>query len=340
MGIKRHQIGIVVGSSLIVAALTSANRLISLNYKELFDVYTVFFTNFSLSLTAWLAIFFSEDILGTKRLKLGWKLTCNILASMIILLFVLFLIYNLSNTFDFYFTGKGNAMSRIIPASIFRTLILITAIQTVKYILDVSTEKQKVELENEILKREKLNAQFQSLKQQVNPHFLFNSLNTLKSLIRTSDSNGEEFVVRLSEIYRYILQKNQNDLVTVGEEMNILNAYIFMLKTRFEESIQVTIDIDNEVSGKKMLPPFTLQLLMENAIKHNVASVSRPLKIEISGHGAFLTVKNNLQPKRNTEESTGIGLDNIHKRCMFLYGAGLNVVKTDSSFMVEIPLKG
>lgn len=340
MGKMKNHTGIILLSSLIVAALTSVNRLISLNYKELLDVYTVFFTNLSMSLAAWGSIIIAENVLRTKKLKLIWKLTCNILFSIVVLLIMLFFIYHLSNLFDFYFIGKGNAVSRIIPASIFRTLILISTIQTVKYIFDVLNEKQKIELENEVLKREKLNAQFQSLKQQVNPHFLFNSLNTLKSLIRTGDSNAEEFVVRLSEIYRYILQKNQNDLVTVGEEMNILHAYIFMLKTRFEESIHVTIDIDKDVSGKKMLPPFTLQLLLENAIKHNVAAVSRPLKIEISGHGAVLVVKNNLQTRRNTEESTGIGLDNIHKRCLFLYGEGLNVVKTDTSFMVEIPLKG
>lgn len=339
MEIKRNQIGIIIASSLIVAALTSANRLISLNYKELMDVYTVFFTNFSLSMTAWGGIFFAENVLKTKRLKLAVKIVCNVLFSIVVLAIGLLLIYHLSDLFNFYFVGKGNSSSRIIPASIFRTLILISAIQTVKYILDVSTEKQKVELENEILKREKLNAQFQSLKQQVNPHFLFNSLNTLKSLIRSKDNNAEEFVVRLSEIYRYILQKNQNDLVTVGEEMQILHAYIFMLKTRFEDSIQVKIDIDNNVSGERMLPPFTLQLLIENAIKHNIASITKPLMIEIFRRDETLVVKNNLQPKKNVEESTGIGLDNIHKRCMFLYEAGLNIIKTDAHFIVEIPLK-
>lgn len=334
---KKNGIGLIFVSSLIVAALTSANRLISLNYKELIDVYTVFFTNFSLSLIAWGSIFFAENVLKTKRLKLVIKIVCNILFSILVLATVLLFIYHLSNLFNFYFAGKGNTSSRIVSASIFRTLILISAIQTVKYILDVSTEKQKVDLENEILKSEKLNAQFQSLKQQVNPHFLFNSLNTLKSLIRSNDCNAEEFVVRLSEIYRYILQKNQNDLVTISEELHILHAYIFMLKTRFEESIQVKMDI--EASGERILPPFTLQLLIENAIKHNIASATKPLLIEIFIHENTLVVKNTLQPKKNVEESTGIGLDNIHKRCMFLYQEGLNIIKTDSHFIVEVPLK-
>ncbi|HEX3007254.1 MAG TPA: histidine kinase [Bacteroidales bacterium] len=340
MNEKTNRTRIILISSLFVAVLTSANRLIALNFKELVDVYVIFFTNFCLSLICWVTTFFAESTFHTKRLKIGWSILANGAFNMLVLFFVLYIIYKFSNVFDYYFTAKGTLPAKTVSASIFRAIILVTVIQTVKYVVDVSDEKQKVELENEILKREKINAQLQSLKQQVNPHFLFNSLNTLKSLIRSNDSNAGEFVVRLSEIYRYILQKNHNNIVAVEEEMKILEAYIFMLKLRFDESIRVEINIDKSLYGKVYLPPFTLQMLIENAIKHNIASVAKPLQIEIYNEGSTsLIVKNNLQPKITAEESTGIGLDNINKRCMYLYGEGLSIVQSTTHFIVEIPLK-
>lgn len=326
---------------MIITALTSANRVISLNYKEWYEVYILFFTNLLLVVTTWISILISDSVLLTinKNVKLVRRIVMSSIVALLVLFLVLLMLFNFSNIYNIYFSAKGFSNSKLIPASIFRAIILITSIQTVKHMFDVLAEKQRVLLENEILKREKLNAQFQSLKQQVNPHFLFNSLNTLKSLIKTNDVNAEEFVIRLSEIYRYILQKDQNDLVTINEELEILQAYIFMLKARFEDSIDVTIQINHEILDKVMLPPFTLQLLIENSIKHNVASLSKPLQIEVYNNGySELIVKNKLQPKKNIEVSIGIGLENINKRCVYLCGQGIDIVKTETEFIVEIPL--
>jgi two-component system, LytTR family, sensor kinase len=332
---------LIIISSLIITALTSANRVISLNYREWYEVYILFFTNLLLAVTTWICILTSDEVLLTinKNTKLVWRIVMSSIVALLVLFLVLLLLFNFSNLYNIYFSGKGFSNSKLIPVSIFRAIILVTAIQTVKQMFDVLAEKQRVLLENEILKREKLSAQFQSLKQQVNPHFLFNSLNTLKSLIKTNDVNAEEFVIRLSEIYRYILQKDQNDLVTIHEELEILQAYIFMLKARFEDSINVIIQINNEILDKVMLPPFTLQLLIENSIKHNIASLSKPLQIEVYNNGySRLIVKNKMQPKINIDVSTGIGLENINKRCTYLCGQGIDIVKTETEFIVEIPL--
>lgn len=338
---KFSQIQVIIISSLIIAALSSANRIISLNYKEWYEVYIIFITNLIFTVATWYCLIKTDKITIRfyRNNRKAWRYFTSSIIGLLFLFFIAIILFRYTNLSSIYFYGKEFSYSRFIPASFFRSFILVTAIQTIKYMLEVLGEKQNILLENEILKREKLYAQFQALKQQVDPHFLFNSLNTLKSLIKTNNINAEEFVIRLSEIYRYILQKNRNDLVTISEELSILNSYVFMLKSRFEDSININIYIENNIQDNLMLPPFTLQLLLENAIKHNVTSYTKPLNIQIFNRGDFwLIVKNNFQPKKNIEESTGIGLENINMRCKYLCGQGIEIIKTDSEFIVEIPL--
>jgi two-component system LytT family sensor kinase len=195
----------------------------------------------------------------------------------------------------------------------------------------ISTELEKSRADN-------LATQFELLKQQVNPHFLFNSLNTLISMIEAQDKKAARFVVMLSEFYRSALENKKQDQVPLREELAVLKAYRFLLEARFEEGLVVDINIDEQYLSSP-IPPFTLQLLLENCIKHNIVSLEHPLHVEVYSEGPYLIVKNNLQPKRTPEPSTGTGLNNIAARYLTGLHARVDIIKTDTSFTVKLPVR-
>jgi LytS/YehU family sensor histidine kinase len=193
-------------------------------------------------------------------------------------------------------------------------------------------------LEAEQLKRENIASQFETLKSQVNPHFLFNSLNTLITLIPEDPQLAVAFVQKLSNVYRYVLQNKDKELVTLAEEMKVAEAYLFLLKTRFGENLRVHMDIPPGQLGK-FIAPLTLQMLLENAIKHNVVSAEKPLHIDLYVEkDEVLVVKNNLQRKSSVPDSTQTGLANISQRYRLLCQQAVEVVVTASNFMVVLPL--
>jgi two-component system, LytTR family, sensor kinase len=191
--------------------------------------------------------------------------------------------------------------------------------------------------ETETLKRENLNAQLEALRTQVNPHFLFNNLNTLVSLIPENPTHAVDFVQQLSKVYRHILEVKDAKSISLKEELEVLQAYAFLLKTRFGNNLKVNIDIAPEKINRKIVP-LSLQLLMENAIKHNIVSSTRPLQINIFAENGSLIINNNLQMKNQITESTGIGLDNIRNRYKLLGDKEVKVTATATNFTVSIPL--
>lgn len=198
-------------------------------------------------------------------------------------------------------------------------------------------EWRKAAIETEQLKTERFAQQYQSLKDQLNPHFLFNSLNVLSNLVYENPDTAAKFIRQLSGIYRYVLEVQQEELVTLQQELNFANNYLSLQKIRFEDGLQYHIEVDQGKAG--FLPPLSLQLLLENAIKHNIASVAQPLKIEILLTGNVLIVKNNLQLKSSiSDESTGIGLSNISKRYELLSAQNISVDNSAESFIVKLPL--
>lgn len=220
----------------------------------------------------------------------------------------------------------------------FAGIMVCLVIFMTNYTFDLFTERQRVLVENEKLLRESIQAQFETLRQQVNPHFLFNSLNTLKTMMRTDVDKAEEYLLRLSEVFRYSLQTTNVEKVTLREEIEILNAYLFMLKGRFGQNLIVDIQIDDKQMGM-CVPPFTLQIIVENCVKHNIVSKEMPLSIRIfSCEAAKLTVSNTLQPKFSVESSSQVGLANINKRYQYLSGQYIEVDETSYSFNVTIPL--
>jgi two-component system, LytTR family, sensor kinase len=196
---------------------------------------------------------------------------------------------------------------------------------------------QKVSIELERTKVDNLAAQYELLKQQVNPHFLFNSLNTLKYMVENNDEHSVDFILKLSDFYRFTLESRKLDLIPVSEELEILEAYIFLLKARFEDGLDISLKIDKSYYTSYM-PPFTLQLLIENCIKHNVVSLDRPLKVRIYSEDYFIVVENQIQLKRTKEASAGVGLENIKQRYLHLLDKKVIVEPGDTHFTIKLPI--
>jgi two-component system, LytTR family, sensor kinase len=193
------------------------------------------------------------------------------------------------------------------------------------------------EAQSERLQREYAQVRLQALKSQVNPHFLFNSLSVLSSLVHVDPELSEKFIIHLSRAYRYILEQKELDLVSLDEELNFLEAYFFLLQIRFDKKIRLESDLPATARGYK-LPPLTLQLLVENAVKHNKMSLMEPLVIRLYQQGDNLVVENTMQFREKDGESTGIGLENIRKRYSMVTDKKIAVTTNDKTFTVQIPL--
>ncbi len=218
-------------------------------------------------------------------------------------------------------------------AAIFCTIMIIAVYESIYFMNEL---KKSVE-EKETLKRESLKAQLDALKTQVNPHFLFNNLNTLTALIPDTPDQAIEFVQQMSKVYRHILEVQDEKTIPLKDELDVLKAYGFLLKTRFGDNLDIEIDVPVEKLQQRIVP-LSLQLLMENAIKHNIVSSEKPLKIKVFAENGHLLVSNNLQVKNQLIESTGIGLDNIRNRYKLFSNDEVRVTESGESFTVSIPL--
>jgi PAS domain S-box-containing protein len=200
--------------------------------------------------------------------------------------------------------------------------------------------KQLTEANTQLLKvqKENLQSQFEVLKQQVNPHFLFNSLNVLTSLIKIDPDLAESFTERLSKVYRYVLENKEKDLVSLSTELEFLNAYLFLLEIRFMKKLFIDIQIDKSYSDYQILP-IAIQLILENAIKHNTFSKAHPLKIEIFiDEQQRLNIINNLNLRETKLISTGVGLENINRRYALVSDQKPEFIKTTEHFIAKLPL--
>jgi len=193
------------------------------------------------------------------------------------------------------------------------------------------------QLEAEELKRINTQAQLQSIKNQVNPHFLFNNLNVLSSLVMTDNPDANKFIEEFSTVYRHILNSQEKELIELRTELDYIKPYIFLLQKRFPDSISIVLDIP-EFYQNWYIVPVALQMLIENAIKHNIVSRAKPLQVSIAVKDEQLVVKNNLQIKTQVEHSTQIGLQNITQRYKIITGKTINIDKGQNSFSVSLPL--
>ncbi len=201
-----------------------------------------------------------------------------------------------------------------------------------------ATEWKANMLEKEQLRKANLQSQFESLKNQVSPHFLFNSLNSLSSLIGRDAAGAEQYVHELSQVYGYLLRTNNHDLTTLATELDFIRSYFHLLRIRFGGAIVLDVAVDPPLLTRQ-LPPLTLQLLVENAVKHNVVRVSKPLRIEIASlDDGRLRVRNNLQRKNTPVASNRVGLANIAAKYRLLAGCDVEIEDSDGYFTVRVPL--
>lgn len=192
--------------------------------------------------------------------------------------------------------------------------------------------------QNEELRNQQIRTQFEVLQNQMSPHFLFNSLNTLTTLIAENQELAIRFTEKLSETYRYILQNKERELVRLSDELEFARNYVFLLKMRFPENLHVHFKVDESYLTSH-IAPLTLQMLIENAIKHNMVSKSHPLNIDVYVEKeSSIVVKNNLQIKNSLEKSTKTGLANIRKRYELLGNRKIDIITTAKNFMVAVPL--
>lgn len=180
-------------------------------------------------------------------------------------------------------------------------------------------------------------AKYESLKSQIDPHFLFNSLNVLTSLIGENPKQAEKFTTKLSKVYRYVLEQKNKDLIDLDEELKFARAYMELLKMRFEDA--VIFEIPDKASNSELkIIPLSLQLLLENTIKHNVVSAENPLTVVITEENGYLTITNNYNPKTTIEQGTKVGLKNIIDRYNLITLKKVSVKKQAEKFIVKIPL--
>ena len=198
-------------------------------------------------------------------------------------------------------------------------------------------ERETYLKKNEKLIRENLVTKFEALKNQINPHFLFNNLNVLSSLVYKDPKQANQFIVEFSNIYRYILEMQNESMVTIKKEMGFLDSYIYLLEQRFQNSLKININISNQ-SLDKTLPPLTLQLLMENVIKHNAVSPKKPLEVNIYDEKDTLFFRNKIIPRQQNTESSGVGLSNIIERYALLCNRTPVFSDSNGYFTAEIPL--
>ncbi|WP_460189188.1 sensor histidine kinase [Urechidicola sp. KH5] len=188
-------------------------------------------------------------------------------------------------------------------------------------------------IENEELKRQNLVNELSALRNQINPHFLFNSLNSLNSLIRDNKS-ATQFVNKLSFMYRYILQSSDREVVSLREELKFLESYIFLIKTRYRNRFDIHIDI-NEIYWECEVPALSLQLLLENAVKHNEISDANPLLVKVYDKNGYICVENKIKLRKTLVDSTGKGLSNLNKRYLLLKDREINISDTNGVFKVQ-----
>lgn len=261
-------------------------------------------------------------------------------ATLAIALVVSFTIVLILSHFLFQFKGMifprvdaDRHESTFVFKDFFVALVVIIGVNVIKVIYQ--NQQNRLEIQN--LKIENLQSQFDALKNQVSPHFLFNSLNSLKTLIRETPELAQEYLNHLSSVLRYTLQANENKLVSLNDELQFVDSYFFLIKLRFNKNITLSQNINDKLMNYKV-PPLALQILIENAIKHNEISKRNSLEISVFTNDENLVVKNNINKKYSPEPGAGVGLVNLSNQYRILAGKAILIKNEESTFVVEIPL--
>ena len=262
--------------------------------------------------------------------RFSTQLTLGVLSSLVIINISYFLL-------KLFLTDDPPTPNQIMSANVFGILILLPII-SINFSTQFLKNWKNAQLNSEKFQKESVKAELTALKNHLDPHFLFNNLNILSSLISKDQKLSQTYLEKFAEVYRSILSSSSEELISLKKELDFVNSYMYLLKIRFEETIQLTLEIP-ESSMTMHVPPLTLQMLIENAIKHNVVTEVRALKINISIRDNYLIVQNNYQPKKEVPgRSNKSGLVNIMKRYSYFTESEVQVFSNEKTFIVKVPL--
>jgi hypothetical protein len=265
----------------------------------------------------------------------NWRFFIHLLLGLAYLLLLVNLIYF---AIRFFLTDSGPTQEQVIVMNAWGAAIFIPVF-SLYFSLHFLRHWRESELEVEKAQKEKIRSQLDSLKNHLDPHFLFNNLNILSSLIDKDKNASKTFIEKFAEVYRSLLRTKSDDLIPLREELEFIQSYMYLIGVRFEQHIEF-INALAPASKNKLLPPLTLQMLIENAIKHNMITESQPLKIELmEGAYSYLVVRNTMHTKMSGKtEGTGSGLTNIKQRYSHFTDLPVLIEKTETHFEVHIPL--
>ncbi len=188
----------------------------------------------------------------------------------------------------------------------------------------------------ERLEKELANYRYQTLKEQVNPHFLFNSLNVLTDLVHEDADLAEKYIQQLSRIYRYVLDSSNQSMVPLAQELEFVHSYIFLLKIRFGQKLKISLDLN--ANTHQYIVPVSIQMLIENAVKHNQITTENPLEIKVFERAGHIVVRNNYRPKRNVKDVSGKGLNNLQQQFRLWTDEPIDITQSETSFTVSLPI--
>lgn len=320
---------IIILIDVIYGATLEFNKALGIQF-----LYTMMYS-VTLGLANQLVFLYLDKVFVNERFSLR-RIVVGFFSSFFVTLFVIFLLRVFikivieGNTFENYWNNERATNYVFSTVMTFIVLLSFYAFYIYKAYNESKVKEQKIIAGT-------ASAQFESLKNQIDPHFLFNSLNVLSSLIEENPDNAQRFTTSLSKIYRYVLEQKDKELVSVSEELTFAKTYMNLLKMRFENSITYEIPVDYENQEAKVVP-LSLQLLLENTIKHNVVSENKPLHIKIYIENNYLIVENNLQKKEVLQDRKGVGLQNIVNRYGLISERKVVVQGNETIFKVKIPI--
>jgi hypothetical protein len=326
----------IIGEILQIIVLASLGVLMTvagLTCRDCFDTTREFWIIASFTGFLWVALWkgnsYLADYLST---KVSWiaspfrRLTIGIVATIVYTLVALYFFGAI------YYYAFGFNMTSEAWYSVLITMIISLFMHGRAFL--INWRQSAVIAEK--LKRENIAARYESLKNQVNPHFLFNSLNALTNLVYEDQDKAVKFIKQLSEVYRYVLDTRDKEIVPLASEIEFMNSYMFLQRIRFGNKLRLNVKVSPE---GLFIAPLALQMLVENAIKHNVVSEEDPLSIHIFVEDDYILISNNIQERTSSGEiSSGIGLENIQKRYEFLTSRKVSIVNDGKNFIVKLPM--
>lgn len=325
-------IGVILGLSLGYYILISDQELAAI------EITSLILSAFGGIVIAYVSYFLSIqlDRLLPWKSQVGNRLFVGIIAHFVLIMLLIFSAVKLYNSIIFNTEDVFNSYkSSFIKLAILVFLICIL-FQVIYFALYSYYSYATLQIETVKQERKQIELQLNALKSQLSPHFLFNGLNTISSLVYKNEQKAKLFIRKLATMYDYTLKSYDTKLITLQEELAFVNSYIFLVETRFENKFHCTVTIPEELLETK-IPPLTLQMLIENAVKHNVLSDENPLQVTITVDGKHIKVHNNITSVPQKVSSFKIGLKNINSRYLLLHGEGIITIN-GNDFTVKIPI--